>query len=264
MLARSFRAASHQVRAQGKICASSASPLRPPVLLSRIGGSRMAASSTSLPAGGAAAAASTPSFNLPKSYGNFTLSAGPVSLQESYNQPITVSKYTSDKTGLRVVLIDVAGPLCNLYASVATEIFNDSGCPHTLEHLVFLGSEKYPYKGVLDSLANRAFAQGTNAWTDTTNTTYTITTAGEEGFLRILPIYLDHVLYPTLTDAGFTTEVYSLNGKGEDAGVVYSEMQGRENLPFSVMALQQQRALYPEGSAYRSEQHPARQISRQI
>jgi Zn-dependent M16 (insulinase) family peptidase len=40
---------------------------------------------------------------------------------------------------------------------------------------------------------------------------------------------------------------------GEDAGVVYSEMQGRENLPFSVMALKQQRALYPEGSAYRSE-----------
>ena len=40
---------------------------------------------------------------------------------------------------------------------------------------------------------------------------------------------------------------------GEDGGVVYSEMQGRENAAFSVMALQQQRALYPEGSAYRSE-----------
>lgn len=34
---------------------------------------------------------------------------------------------------------------------------------------------------------------------------------------------------------------------------MYSEMQGRENAPFSVMALQQQRALYPEGSGYRSE-----------
>ena len=30
-------------------------------------------------------------------------------------------------------------------------------------------------------------------------------------------------------------------------------MQGRENAPFSVMALRQQRALYPEGSGYRSE-----------
>jgi len=69
----------------------------------------------------------------------------------------------------------------------------------------------------------------------------------------ILPIYMDHVLYPTITDAGFTTEVYHINGKGEDGGVVYSEMQGRENASFSVMALAQQRALYPPGSGYRSE-----------
>lgn len=59
-----------------------------------------------------------------------------------------------------------------------------------------MGSEKYPYKGVLDTLANRQFANGTNAWTDTTNTTYTVGTAGAEGFLGILPVFLDHVLYP--------------------------------------------------------------------
>ena len=34
---------------------------------------------------------------------------------------------------------------------------------------------------------------------------------------------------------------------------MYSEMQGRENASFSVMALQQQRSLYPPGSGYRSE-----------
>ena len=94
------------------------------------------------------------SFAMPDSYGHFKLSAGPVSLQESYNQPINVTKWTSEKTGLRVVLIDVegknhlaqathskakevkkrhTGPLCNLFATVATEIFDDSGCPHTLE-----------------------------------------------------------------------------------------------------------------------------------
>lgn len=54
----------------------------------------------------------------------------------------------------------------------------------------------------------------------TTDTTYTIATAGEEGFLSILPVYVDHILYPTITSAGFTTEVYCVNGKGEDAGVV--------------------------------------------
>lgn len=36
---------------------------------------------------------------------------------------------------------------------------------------------------------------------------------------------MDHILYPTLTDSGCYTEVHHINGKGEDAGVVYSEMQ---------------------------------------
>ena len=35
---------------------------------------------------------------------------------------------------------------------------DNDGLPHTLEHLVFLGSEDYPYKEVLDLLANRALA----------------------------------------------------------------------------------------------------------
>ena len=72
--------------------------------------------------------------------------------------------------------------------------------------LVFMGSEKYPYKGIIDHLANRGFANGTNAWTDIDHTAYTVGTAGEQGFLQILPIYVDHILYPTLTDAGFVTE----------------------------------------------------------
>ena len=64
--------------------------------------------------------------------------------------------------------------------------------------------------------------------------------AGSEGFLALLPVYLDHVLFPTLTDTvciafccsymkGFHTEVHHITGTGEDAGVVYCEMQGRQN-----------------------------------
>ena len=41
-----------------------------------------------------------------------------------------------------------------------------------MEHLTFTGSEKYPYKGILDHIANRCFAQGTNAMTDVDNTRY--------------------------------------------------------------------------------------------
>lgn len=92
---------------------------------------------------------------------------------------------------------------------VATEVFNDSGLPHTLEHLIFLGSEKcanilerafdsssgiahdflprYPYNGLLHTLANRAFASGANAMTKVTHTSYTCNTVGSDGFLRLVP-----------------------------------------------------------------------------
>lgn len=64
-----------------------------------------------------------------------------------------------------------------------------------------------------------------------------MSTAGTEGFLKMLPIYVDHILHPTITDAGFVTEVHHINGEGEDAGVVYSEMQARENQSGDLMAL---------------------------
>ncbi|KAI8644434.1 Metalloenzyme, LuxS/M16 peptidase-like protein [Parasitella parasitica] len=158
------------------------------------------------------------------------------------------------------MLADIEAPLVNGYFALATESFDDFGCPHTLEHLVFLGSDQYPYKyvdmlqkGVLDSLANRAIAQGTNAWTDVDHTCYTITTAGSEGFLNLLPIYVDHILYPTLTESGYHTEVHHINGKGEDAGVVYSEMQGCQNLGDDRLHLRMKRIMYPENCGYRSE-----------
>lgn len=54
----------------------------------------------------------------------------------------------------------------------------------------------------------------------------------------MLPVFVDHILYPTITTAGFVTEVHHITGKGENAGVVYSEMQGRENQSGDLMALE--------------------------
>lgn len=142
--------------------------------------------------------------------------------------------------------------MVNGYFTLATEAHDDDGLPHTLEHLIFLGSEDYPYKGILDLVANRCLASGTNAWTDTDHTCYTMTTAGSGGFLSLLPVYLDHILYPTLTDAGFTTEVHHVTEEGEDGGVVYCEMQGRENTGESRIQLEMLRAVYPN-CTYSSE-----------
>ncbi|EDR15625.1 uncharacterized protein LACBIDRAFT_300739 [Laccaria bicolor S238N-H82] len=182
-------------------------------------------------------------------FGNFDL----IKKVELDFTDVVVSKWKSRVTGLNVIHLDYEAPIVNGYFVVPTEIFDDSGCPHTLEHLVFMGSEKYPHKGILDLFANRGFSNGTNAWTDTDHTAYTVSTAGEQGFLQLLPIYVDHILYPTITKAGFVTEVHHIDSKGHDSGVVYSEMQGRENTSGDLMALRLQRLLDPPGSAYRSE-----------
>lgn len=166
--------------------------------------------------------------------------------------PAEFTQYESERTGMRVSVVDRKGPKVHGYFALATEIHDDSGAPHTLEHLCFMGSRNYPYKGVLDKIATRSYST-TNAWTATDHTAYTLDTAGWEGFAQILPIYLDHVILPTLTDAGCYTEVHHVDGSGNDAGVVYSEMQGVQNTQSELMELQARRHLYPEGNGFRYE-----------
>jgi len=166
--------------------------------------------------------------------------------------PTKLTQYKSTRTGMHVVVVDRKGPKVQGYFTLATEIFDDSGSPHTLEHLVFMGSKSYHYKGVLDKLANRAYSN-TNAWTATDHTAYTLDTAGWEGFAQILPVYLEHVMLPTLTDEGCYTEVHHVDGEGHDVGVVYSEMQGVQNNGGELMDLAARRLLYPEGVGFRYE-----------
>ncbi|MCJ1477917.1 hypothetical protein MMC13_006591 [Lambiella insularis] len=166
--------------------------------------------------------------------------------------PNEFTQYESKRTGMRVVVVDQEGPKVLGYFALATEIHDDSGAPHTLEHLCFMGSKSYPYKGVLDKLATRAYSN-TNAWTATDHTCYTLDTAGWSGFSQILPVYLEHVIVPTLTDSGCYTEVYHVDGTGHDAGVVYSEMQGVQNTQEELMGLRAKRRMYPEGVGFRYE-----------
>ena len=66
-----------------------------------------------------------------------------------------VGKYRSKRTGLTLFLSRSETPIVNGYFCLATEAFDNDGLPHTLEHLIFRGSEDYPYKDTLDNLAAR-------------------------------------------------------------------------------------------------------------
>ncbi|KAL1882995.1 hypothetical protein VTK73DRAFT_517 [Phialemonium thermophilum] len=173
------------------------------------------------------------------------------SFQTDY-APTVITQYESERSGMQVIVADRKGPKISGYFTLATEIFDDSGAPHTLEHLVFMGSKNYRYKGLLDKLASRAYS-GTNAWTAVDHTAYTLESAGWDGFAQILPVYLEHVILPTLTDEGCITEVHHIDGEGNDAGVVYSEMQGVQYNSAELMDLRAKRLLYPENIGFRYE-----------
>mmetsp|Transcript_3962 Transcript_3962/g.11876 ORF Transcript_3962/g.11876 Transcript_3962/m.11876 type:complete len:1062 (-) Transcript_3962:3184-6369(-) len=147
--------------------------------------------------------------------------------------------------GAKIVLFNAPGPICSATVVVATTPVSDAGHPHCLEHLVFMGSKRYPKRGYLDMLATRNCSDGTNAWTCVDHTAYTIATAGKEGLLQVLPVYLDHVLNPTLTEEHFLHEVYHVRGDGEEAGVVFQEMHCRENTEGDLVSLAWHRALFP-------------------
>ncbi|KAI0414168.1 Metalloenzyme, LuxS/M16 peptidase-like protein [Xylaria grammica] len=166
--------------------------------------------------------------------------------------PTTITQYESERSGMQVIVADRKGPKVNGYFTLATEIFDDSGAPHTLEHLVFMGSKSYRYKGLLDKLASRAYGN-TNAWTATDHTAYTLETAGWEGFAQTLPVYLEHLVVPTITDAACLTEVHHVDGEGNDAGVVYSEMQAVQNTGTELMDIKARLLLYPENVGFRYE-----------
>lgn len=166
--------------------------------------------------------------------------------------PAHVTKWRSSRTGLQLTYVNQPSPIVSGYFAVATEIADDSGCPHTLEHLIFMGSKTFPYKGLLDNLGNRMFSS-TNAWTGVDQTVYTLTTAGWEGFRILLPIYLEHLLYPTLTEEACLTEVYHIDGKGHEKGVVFSEIQGIENESWFKAYAELQKTLYAPESGYSSE-----------
>lgn len=85
-----------------------------------------------------------------------------------------------------------------------------------------------PHRGYLDNLATRSLSSGTNAYTTEDHTAYQITTAGSEGMMNVFPIFMDHILNPTLTPSQYVTEVYHLDGNASHQGVVYCEMASRE------------------------------------
>ncbi|KAJ2660861.1 hypothetical protein IWW48_002714 [Coemansia sp. RSA 1200] len=139
------------------------------------------------------------------------------------------SVYKHTESNMRVVVCRVPSPIYSAYITVSTQSVNDKGLPHALEHLVLCGSKNYPIRGYLGALAACNCSLETNGVTFDDHTEYTIFSAAEDAMANVLPVFLDHVLNPLLSDSQFITEVYHYDEAGKEKGVMFSEMASREN-----------------------------------
>ncbi len=163
---------------------------------------------------------------------------------------IPLKLFRSKESGLLVLTADVPGPILQLFVTFRTEATDNRGLPHTMEHLVFLGSQSFPYKGILDLLAQLSYANGTNAWTAQDHTTYTLSSGSVKGLHVLLPLYLEHLFFPLLRDSHFLTEVHAVNGEGDDVGVVYCEMQAIEQESVNIAYMEMSRLMFPGTNGY--------------
>eukprot|EP00931_Biecheleriopsis_adriatica_P087208 TRINITY_DN61707_c0_g1_i1.p1 TRINITY_DN61707_c0_g1~~TRINITY_DN61707_c0_g1_i1.p1 ORF type:complete len:1130 (-),score=221.80 TRINITY_DN61707_c0_g1_i1:157-3519(-) len=154
--------------------------------------------------------------------------------------------------GTTAVLAQSGSPLCSVAMIFATEAKDNKGLVHCLEHLCFMGSKKYR-KGYLDLFAQRCGCEGTNAYTEADHTCFELTTAGEAGLLAVLPVFVDHILCPLLSEDAFVTEIHHVNGRGERQGVVFSEMLGRVSDQEDILDLEVRRATFGNASPYSYE-----------
>ncbi len=148
-------------------------------------------------------------------------------------------------SGVRVIAFEAPGPMTSANIVVGTLPISDAGHPHTLEHIIFLGSKLHPERGYLDTLANRSLADGTNAYTEVDHTAYQAEGAGFEGLSHLLPVFVDHVLRPRINEAAFMSEVYYTTSECKEAGVVFCEMHGREHTEEDLCHYALMNALFP-------------------
>ena len=93
---------------------------------------------------------------------------------------IPVAKYRSKLTGLTIAVARAETPIVNgwvthgsgkptnlagRYFCLPTEAHDNDGLPHTLEHLIFMGSEDYPYKEVILALMLKLHHASRRCWT---------------------------------------------------------------------------------------------------
>ncbi|SSD60544.1 uncharacterized protein SCODWIG_02305 [Saccharomycodes ludwigii] len=174
-----------------------------------------------------------------------------LSFNFDYAPDYTLNKYVSSRTRLQLIYLQSKTfTSINGYFVVYDGIMNDSNCSSALQHLIFYGSKKYPYKGFLKTAGNRCMCD-INTWDSADHVIYSLSSTGWEGFKKILPVYVDHLFNPTLTDEAFYTAIHHIDPDSlEDKGSFYELLQHLESQGWFCMNSAKRDLIFDDNSKY--------------
>ncbi|PNY80873.1 insulinase family protein [Deinococcus koreensis] len=131
---------------------------------------------------------------------------------------------------------------------------DSTGVAHILEHIVLMGSQKYPVADPFFAMLPRSLNTFMNAMTSNDWTTYPFSTRNEQDFFNLLSVYLDATFFPLMRYESFRQDGHRFEFATPDdpksdlklQGVVYNEMKGAMAAPGAVMWRAFGKALYPD------------------
>ncbi len=141
--------------------------------------------------------------------------------------------FEHEKTGAKLLYVQSKDIDRSFAVTFKTPAVDDTGVNHVLEHITVSGSEKYPLKNVLFTVANQTYSTFVNAMTASTYTAYPLSSMSEDQLLKLTDVYMDCVYNPSVYNDKniFLREAWRYEMENADAplninGTVYNEMKG--------------------------------------
>lgn len=141
--------------------------------------------------------------------------------------------FEHEKTGAKLMYIQNKDIDRSFDISFKTPAVDNRGANHILEHISVSGSQKYPLKNVLFTIANQTYSTYINAFTAQTFTTYPVSSMSEDQLLKLTDVYLDCVYHPSVYNdknifsrEAWRYEMADANAPLSLTGTVYNEMKG--------------------------------------
>ncbi len=160
--------------------------------------------------------------------------------------------FAHEKTGAKLLYIQSKDIDRSFDITFKTPAVDNTGANHILEHISVSGSQKYPLRDVLFTIANQTYSTFVNAFTFPTATSYPLSSMSEEQLLKLTDVYLDCVYHPSVyTEKNiFSREAWRYEMADENApleikGVVYNEMKGALGNISSAASSNVMKALFP-------------------